>query len=91
VSITNERPNWVCDNRRTACGTPLKAISIRMVTCFSTSFGAWPGKSQETGVIGEDPPSPDGRVRQIRSYETLLMTPIFGKRMGGILLTTLVQ
>src|SRR2546426_3797881 len=38
-----ERPNCVCENRRTEWGTPDSAISSGIVTCFSTSSGARPG------------------------------------------------
>jgi hypothetical protein len=33
----------VCENIRTACGTPASTISSGIVTCFSTSSAAWPG------------------------------------------------
>src|SRR2546429_3804870 len=33
---------------RTAFGSPLSSISSGIVTCFSTSSGAWPGKSEIT-------------------------------------------
>ena len=44
VTTMNERPNCVCENMRIEFGTPASAISSGMVTCFSTSSGARPGK-----------------------------------------------
>ena len=35
----------MCENIRTECGRPLRPISSGIVTCFSTSSGAWPGNS----------------------------------------------
>ena len=45
VRMMYERPNWVCENIRTAFGSPLSPISRGIVICFSTSSGAWPEKS----------------------------------------------
>src|SRR5262249_54519162 len=44
----NDSPNCVCEKRRTECGMPLNPISMGMVTCFSTSSAARPGKSVMT-------------------------------------------
>ena len=44
----NDSPNCVCENIRTAFGRPLSPISSGIVTCFSTSSAAWPGKSVMT-------------------------------------------
>src|SRR5947199_8314458 len=46
--MMNERPNCVCENSRTECGTPLRTVSSGIVTCFSTSSGARPGKRAMT-------------------------------------------
>src|ERR1043165_8572535 len=46
--MTNERPNCVCENMRTAPGNPESATSSGIVTCFSTSSAARPGKSEIT-------------------------------------------
>ena len=40
VTIENDRPNCVCENMRTECGSPLSPISSGIVTCFSTSSAA---------------------------------------------------
>src|SRR5438309_1095221 len=44
----NDNPNWVCENIRTLCGRPARLISSGMVTCFSTSSAARPGKRAMT-------------------------------------------
>src|SRR5499427_5250180 len=46
--MMNDRPNWVCENIRTAFGRPDSATSSGTVTCFSTSSGARPGYSVMT-------------------------------------------
>ena len=46
--MRKERPNWVCENMRTAPGRPDSSTSSGMVTCFSTSSAARPGYSEIT-------------------------------------------
>ena len=43
-----DRPNWVWENMRMEFGMPASAISMGIVTCFSTSSAARPGNSDTT-------------------------------------------
>ena len=45
VTTMYDSPNCVCENNRTAWGIPFSAVSIGIVTCFSTSSGARPAYS----------------------------------------------
>ena len=52
--MMNDKPNCVCENNRTECGSPLSTVSSGIVTCFSTSSGARPGKSVMTFTCVSD-------------------------------------